>query len=621
MGKRLGLVLGWSLLLLVSLQGPAMAREEADGERILRFASHIQIHPDAALTVTETIVVQATGDQIEHGLVRDFPTVYDSFFSARVKVGFEVLEIRRDGAPEPYRVESVPKGKRIYLGRPDFFLAPGVYTYTIRYRTTRQLGFFPDFDELYWNVTGNAWTFPLDRVEAAVVLPPGAAVRQYTAYTGVTGARGQDFRAAIRDGRLVFTSTRSLPPGEGLTIAVAWAKGFVQVPTGMDRLGFVLEDNPGAILAALAVLGLLLYYLVVWFRVGRDPAKGLIIPLFQPPPGLSPAAVRLVTRMGFDDKAFAATLVHLAVKGWLVITGQKNDFVLRQPAEPPAAPPTPVEKQILAKLFREKNVLPLDAGHRENIKAAVEALKNRLGWEVEKKYFVTNSGRLGWGLALSLLALVLAILETGDRDRMLISGFLTLWLSVWTPVTISLWLGAGKGQKIFALPFAFFMVLAFIVLFAFAPLVGLILAVVVGLNMAFHTLLKAYTVSGRRLLDQIEGFRMYLAAAEQERLDTLQPPERTLGLFEKYLPFALALDVENEWCEQFADILARASYAPGWYQGSDWRHLGAEGFSASLGNSFSSSITTAASPPGSSSGSGGGGSSGGGGGGGGGSGW
>ena len=609
-----------SLLFLLEMSGSVIAGDDTD-ERILSFTSHIQVQPDASLTVTETIVVRATGDQIKRGIVRDFPTVYTDRFGHRVKVGFKVLEARRNGAHEPYRVESAGDGKKIYLGQKDIFLSPGVYTYTLTYRTTRQLGFFTDFDELYWNVTGHAWTFPIDWAEAVLVLPPGAQVRQYAGYTGVWGSKGQDFRASVQDGRMVFTGTRVFAPGEGMTVAVAWPKGFVQPPAWQTRIRDFLEDNRGSILARLAVLAVLVYYLAVWFRVGRDPAKGLVIPLFEPPQGLSPAAVRLVDRMGFDDKAFAATLVQLGVKGWLVIEGHDGDFTLRRPGNQPSVPLSSLEERILSKLFLKKDILQITAGNHENIKSAENALKSNLEWEVEKKYFITNSGRLAWGVALSLLALVLAVLTAGDRDSMMISGFLALWLSVWTPVTLGLWVRAGKGQMIFAVPFTFFMVLAIIMLFFFAPLVATVFVMVVCLNVLFYFLLKAYTLRGRRLMDQIEGFRMYLNSAEQARLELLHPPEHTRELFEKYLPFALALDVENEWCEQFAEVLDHASYAPAWYQGSSWRSLGSGGLSASLGSNLSASLSSSSSPPGSSSGSSGGGSSGGGGGGGGGSGW
>ena len=93
------------------------------------------------------------------------------------------------------------------------FLRPGEYTYTIRYRVDRELGFFKDFDELYWNVTGNGWTFAIDRAEAVIELPPGAKILQYAGYTGYQGGRGQDFTVQTGDHDIVFKTTRRLAPG------------------------------------------------------------------------------------------------------------------------------------------------------------------------------------------------------------------------------------------------------------------------------------------------------------------------------------------------------------------------------------------------------------------------
>jgi uncharacterized membrane protein len=142
----------------------------------------------------------------------------------------------------------------------------------------------------------------------------------------------------------------------------------------------------------------------------------------------------------------------------------------------------------------------------------------------------------------------------------------------------------------------------------------------------FYHLLKAPTLRGRKVMDQIEGFKMYLSVAEKDRLNLLNPPEKTPELYERYLPYALALDVENEWGEQFAEVLARAQvdgqpYSPSWYSGRSWDVSRTSGFSDSLGSDFAGAISSSSTAPGSSSGSGGGGSSGGGGGGGGGSGW
>lgn len=136
--------------------------------------------------------------------------------------------------------------------------------------------------------------------------------------------------------------------------------------------------------------------------------------------------------------------------------------------------------------------------------------------------------------------------------------------------------------------------------------------------------MKAPTIKGRQAIDQIEGLKLYLSIAEKDRLNQLNPPEKTPEVFEKFLPYALALDVEQEWCEQFADVVASAraenGYVPTWYTGGNFATKGVSGIASSLG-AISSSISSSSSPPGSSSGGGGGGSSGGGGGGGGGGGW
>jgi len=156
---------------------------------------------------------------------------------------------------------------------------------------------------------------------------------------------------------------------------------------------------------------------------------------------------------------------------------------------------------------------------------------------------------------------------------------------------------------------------------AVAPFV---LAAITGV--AFRWL-QAPTVVGRKIMDQIEGFRLYLGTAEEDRLEALNPPDKTPELFERFLPYAIALDVENTWAKRFAGVLAAAgagAAAASWYAGHDNWANNPTGLVHDLSSNLSQTIASASTPPGSSDGgggSGGGGSSGGGGGGGGGSGW
>jgi hypothetical protein len=636
--KALVRILVLALLTCVLGAGLGPVQAEAQQERIRNFQSLITVHPDASMTVTENITVQAAGREIRRGIIRDFPTTYRDRLGQTVKVGFDLEEVLRDGRPEPYRLSHASNGVKIQIGQQDVFLRPGLHTYTITYRTTRQLGFFQDFDELYWNVTGNGWSFPIDAAEAVVQLPPGAKILQSSAYTGYQGEKGRDFSVRQGAGEIIFKTTAPLASHQGLTIAVAWPKGIVTAPTAQDRFAFFLKDNQSAAVGGIWLALLLGFYLFAWVRVGRDPAQGVIIPLFTPPANFSPPAVRYVERMGYDDKTFAAAVVDLAVKGALTIREDDGDYTLVKRGAP-SSPLSRAEVRVAERLFTQSDTLKLENTNHTRIKAAIDALKSQLKVDYEKIYFATNLNYFICGLVLTLIAVGFIAYSAEERAA---AAFSSIWLSVWTVACFFLavnvyrqWQGATDwGKKISALMATLFAAgfwageIAGLVFFSLSvSVLAALLLLAMGLvNALFHHLLKAPTMQGRQLMDQIEGFKMYLGVAEQDRLNVLNPPEKTPELFEKYLPYALALNVENEWCQQFTGVLAQAgvggqAYSPGWYSGRSWDSFSSSRFSSSLGSAFAGAIASASTAPGSSSGSGGGGSSGGGGGGGGGSGW
>jgi hypothetical protein len=184
-----------ALVLLIGSYLPA-GTATLPAERILSFDSRISVNPDASMLVTETIRVLSTGEQIRRGIFRDFPTTYKDRAGNRYTVGFTVQAILRNSQPEDWHTENLSNGVRVYMGRKDHFLKPGEHTYTLTYTTDRQLGFFADHDELYWNVTGNGWNFRIDAASATVELPPGApGVTLLEAYTGLAGATGSNYSA------------------------------------------------------------------------------------------------------------------------------------------------------------------------------------------------------------------------------------------------------------------------------------------------------------------------------------------------------------------------------------------------------------------------------------------
>ena len=225
------------LLLSFLIFGLVQPAFSAQAERILDFHSRIQVHQDGSMTVTENIRVVCAGKQIKRGIYRDFPSKYKDRYGNTVRVGFEVVTVLRDDHPAPYHIKQLSNGERVYIGQKKVFLRPATYTYTITYRTYGGLGFFRDFDELYWNVTGHGWGFVINRAEAVIELPLGADILNNAAYTGRYGGKGQDFTTGYDEqGNISFTTTRPLMPKEGLTIAVAWPKGIVTESTFVDKL-------------------------------------------------------------------------------------------------------------------------------------------------------------------------------------------------------------------------------------------------------------------------------------------------------------------------------------------------------------------------------------------------
>jgi len=617
----------WMLLILILLATtlPAVARE-----RVLDFAAMVRIQEDGSLLVTEKISVEAEGQQIKRGIVREFPTRYTDAKGHTVRVGFTLLTVERDGRAEPHHTKNLSNGVAIYAGQKDVLLHPGRYTYTIEYRTTRQLGSFSDHDELYWNVNGNGWRLPLDKVSCDVLLPQGAVAIEGWAYEGFSGSK-DGYRQEGGENKMHFASTRPYAPGEGLTIAVGWPKGYVTEPSSTDQ---VLSSLVGAGSFFPALLGggvLLLYYLLAWFKVGKDPAKGVIIPLFAPPKDFSPAMVRMLWKMKFDDTAFTAGIINMAVQGGLKITEQGKTS-LEMGSHPPLSL-SAGERAAWHELHKGGARVRLEKSNHRLLSRARQAMKDKLTKELASTYFMSNSLWMVPGVAITLLTIG-GMAWFADEPPLVL--FMSVWLTGWTFGCVTLvrqsirsWKSRGVMGKasavvltLFALPFLMGELFGIGMLISQIGLIaGALFLAMVFLNALFYELLKAPTRIGRAILDEIEGFKLYLSVAEKDRLNFIHPPEETPELFERFLPYALALGVENQWGERFADILIQANYAPQWYHGHHWNHIHPAAFASDLGSGMQSEISSASTAPGSSSGMGGGGSSGGGGGGGGGGGW
>jgi hypothetical protein len=368
----------------------------------------------------------------------------------------------------------------------------------------------------------------------------------------------------------------------------------------------------------------------------------------MPPEEISAAGMRELVRMGFDNKAFAACIVSMAAKKYLTISKDALDaFTLVKNGDPKAFNALSDEEKLVAtRLFAHSSSVLLSNLNRDVVGESVKALKQSLATRMEKIYFVRNSGYLAPSIALSLLTMVVAAWNA-DAQMKPVALFMMVWLTGWSfgvaalsYQVFNLWKAVIRGGgrtaaksggalflTLFALPFlAGWIFGIFALAHATSTITVLVFAVLVASNFVFHELLKAPTHMGRELLDKVQGFKLFLAATEGDQIKRMAPVNWNLDTFNRYLPYAIALDVEEEWAGKFSGAVAAASATANAggsmaYSGAMATGILSGGFASALGDSLAGAISSASSAPASSSGSGGGGSSGGGGGGGGGGGW
>ncbi len=635
---RLALV----LLLALALCLPAAAREE-----IRNFAADVTLRIDGSVSVVETVEVMAEGIDIRRGIYRDIPTVMLSPSGSKIRSGLDVEAVTRDGRPEPFRTERMGNFVRIWIGDSDSFIARGMHSYTITYTMTRMARSFADHDELYWNATGNYWIFPIVHSEARVTLPPGAVISDLVGYTGTVGSTEQAVTITRNsDSTATFRTNRPLGAGEGMSFAVKFQKGVLTLPTGLEAWLIWLSDLREIVLPILGIVLVLAYNLIAWNKVGRDPPKGTIIPLFHPPKDFSPALTHYVHKWGFEKSgwtALTAAIFDLGVKGLVKIDNPKKTLsVTTTGKEPDAALPT--GEQLLFSYFQSRGEVTVDKKtgpelekKRGEFVAAIES-ENRSVW------FRHNTGYAVLGFVIAIAALAALVFFDVLEPLWLFIGVVSgILLGVFGTVASTLWKGGG---------FRKFFVLLWVVIVGFNIFAGgletfsrlsvntaaLAALSIVLITVVFAVLMRAPTIQGRKVMDEIDGFKMYLETAEKNRLNINGEPPMSVERFERILPYAIALGVEKPWSEHFEGELARNAvsgaavssgvYSPAWYSGGSSFSSGRISNAISAAATGMSAAMVAAQPVQASSsgfssggGGGGGGFSGGGGGGGGGGGW
>jgi len=541
---------------------------------IERFDARIRVNRDASIDVTETITARFVGSY--NGLFRTIPVQYRTAQGLNWTLGVS-LQSAQDDAGRNLRTET---------SRPSHYVkykiwipgaANATRTIVLRYRATNGLRFFDEHDELYWNVTGDEWEVPIRAASAVIELPPQTPGVRAIAYNGVYGATARDANVAI-DGPFVrITMPHALDYHEGVTAVVGWDKGVVAAPTAADRALATVSSN-WPLLIPMAVF---LLAFAAWWRGGRDPRRRPIAVQYEPPAKMSPAEAGTLLDNSADMRDITATMVDLAVRGKLRIEEHQNPklFGLFGGGV----------EYTLHRLIKGESLAPHEAGVFDGVfDGRGDSVKlSELKDEFYKK---------------------LPPIRDAIFDELTANGFYRS-----RPDKVKQkWIGLAVGTGVLtAIVGTYISKLTQLTPVPFI-IAGLISAIIV---LIFAQIMPARTESGTRALEQVLGFEEFLRRVESDNLKRviIGHPE----LFDKYLPYAMAFGVEQQFARAFEGIYTEA---PRWYVGPSMMNFSVGHFSSSMSHMSSVAATTMSSSPRSSSGSGfgGGGGSGGGGGGGGG---
>ena len=590
MTRKKSLLSGCIFFLLILMASPYGAQA---AERVLSFDVTAAMQSDGVMIVTERIRVNIEHRQIRHGITHAYP-IKERYDGRNLRhYSYELLSVTLDGKPGNYYETAAGYASGIAIGKKSALAPLGEHTYEVVYKTSGHVRPMQDRDEIYYNVMGNNWEFPVDRVSFTLQLPDGNenAFIDTLAYTGGLGESGSDYAL---EGKHTVHTTRTLKPGEGLTVAMAWQKGLVTLPG--ESFANVLGANRTAVLWGILFL-VLLYYAVLKFVVFRIP-KGVVVPLFSPPEGMSPGYVACMKSMSFTGRMLHADIIWAAVNGFFRLDARKKKHIRLHRLDPQSEPNKSRRirsggewarqwcEKLTDSLFNGKSEGEVDLQSEQGKKqaqSAFDSLKTKYECRQEdlwkRSYIPAIPGAV---LFLTLYGIVMHSIYSPALDAFPEEDGIFIYMGV-------LFVLFGLlGLFLYAMRRAFFVFtgLQRAALLLCGPLVcaGILAVLWFGFaedDITFLLLFCAtmgvcalfimkppgrYTREGREELYKIQGLEMYIRAAEKNRLAKLNAPEDTVEKFEELLPYAVAFGCAKAWQKRFDTVLAELEYTPEWVE-------------------------------------------------------
>ena len=553
------------------------------------FRADVTVREDATLEVREEIAVNDAASFYKYGFRRDLPVSpgdrWDPRYVGAYKqdngIRVDILEVTEDGNPVKYEQGSGYGYSQLFIGERYVPFDSGEHRFVIRYTVDSALNPGATRDTLYWNAIGHERNAPVAEAILAVHLPvavPGESIKlePRVGGRGVSFARRPETTLDRLDdafGAIVYRAT-NVGPRQSLSLAITWPSGYIHKP----KIGFLRRD--GWMLAAPALL--FLYYLIAWFWIGPEPKPGAFVARYEPPEGLSAAAARYIFSGTTDGRSLAAVMAQLAVRRCLRMESDNGKYKLSRLMSDRATESAlaPEEKRLLTVLFEDGPAIELSGAMDQRNTAQngryVSNIHNELAKELGGKYFDRHSGFIALGvLGTFASALVLAFTARG-RDASA-AVFITLWvlfcgLIVGLMIEMSLasaWKAAvktGMGWTKLLPATAAMAVFAGAIVFLLKNLASgvslsfsLMLVAFLVINLAWGPRLKRKSLLGRQVLDQISGFRQFLQKVDQDRLNRLNPEGNAPQDLDRFLPYAIALEVKEEWGDQLSQAFFASS--------------------------------------------------------------
>ena len=511
-----------ALLALTASPTSAQRREQ----QLKKFVSDIVIAPDGDVDVTENITFHFIGGPW-HGIYRKIPIEYSGPNGMNYTLFLDVKRVSDENG-QTLRYESSRERQyrklKIFIPNAD----NSTHTISIEYAVSDALRFFDEHDEFYWNVTGDEWDVPIESASAHIVFPSNATGLRANAYTGAYHSRGREAVAEIVGTGVDVATTSPLGIHEGLTVAVACDKGVFKEPSQLSLVWRFLRSNWPL---AIPFLAFFLMFRLWWLR-GRDPRLRPIAAQYEPPDQLSPGEVGTLIDNSMDMRDITASIVDLAVRGFIVIEQQTKDHLLGLTHS----------KEYLFHLKKPQAEWGILKAHEQQLLAGLFSTGNA-GDTVSladlQNHFYKNIPSIKDQVFASLVGKgYYAKRPDSVRSNYIVFGFIAGFILI----AGGNWLAKYSGMA--SLPFV---------------IAGILSGIIIC---GFGWFMPARTQTGARALEGVLGFEDFLAHVEADRFNrTIKTPE----MFEKFLPFAMALGVEKNWSKAFQGIYTQP---PQWYQGS-----------------------------------------------------